>query len=274
MRQGSDNVRFNIAGIRFSLASEYKRHIEQLEDNYKPFLCSADEKCDLRINVTAMKNFSKPSGITSKNSVLPLSLRYGNDFRLEGDISRGLFTVEARKDFDLTGIIRVITAAVLFEKDGFLLHASGIKGGDRGYIFCGPSESGKTTIARLSGGRDVLSDETVAVRKVRNRWYAYATPFWGDLGRQDRSSRANLRAIFFIFKGAGFSHHRLRHREAVKRLIPNINLVDRDSYRMERLFDIASEAAQSVPCHDLYFKPHRSIWRYIDGIDSLLAKEK
>ena len=68
-------------------------------------------------------------------------------------------------------------------------------------MFFGPSGSGKTTIARLSGDRVVLSDETVAIAGDSGSYRAYATPFAGEFGVVKENGRAAVRAAFLIREG-------------------------------------------------------------------------
>ncbi len=48
--------------------------------------------------------------------------------------------------------------------DAFLIHSSAVIVDGRGFLFVGPSEAGKSTVARLSAAHHVLGDEMNLVR--------------------------------------------------------------------------------------------------------------
>ena len=263
----TSEISFNIAGVNFTLSSECTDHINWFRQNYKPFLGSGEDKRDIQITVMTKRKNRRIDRLSFKGCSSLLKLKYSHRLTAEGDLSTGQVMVEVKDGFGLGDFMKSLVSAVLIEKEGFLLHSSGVAQGNRGYVFSGPSGSGKTTIARLSGQRDVLNDETVAFRKRGNRWHAYATPFFGELGTQDKNIWIPLKALFFIHKGNGFSHRKLSRREAIKRIFPNIILRDKRSESVDKLFDIVAEAVESIPCYDFYFKPDNSMWRYIDAVN-------
>jgi hypothetical protein len=58
-----------------------------------------------------------------------------------------------------------------------MLHGCAVGADAEAYLFCGPSGTGKTTIAHLSQGKQVLSDEQVIVRVREGIWSAFGTPW-------------------------------------------------------------------------------------------------
>ncbi len=142
-----------------------------------------------------------------------------------------------------------------------------------GYVFAGPSESGKSTIAMLSsGGYSVLNDETVIVKKENGSYIVSSTPFRGDfLENEDES--APLKVIFLI-KHAGEKNviKELSKREFVTRFLKEVicsdtllsmNRVDIFSEMLDFCTDVASE----VPFYELQFLPDKSFWVSIDNLN-------
>lgn len=104
-----------------------------------------------------------------------------------------------------------LVGSLLAAHRGVLLHGSGfVLDGAAGAVI-GPSESGKTTAARLVRGDRLLSDDMVAVTDVDAQPRLHATP----LGREaDDAGPAPLRALFFPSKQAGFSLRKMAPWEA------------------------------------------------------------
>lgn len=58
----------------------------------------------------------------------------------------------------------------------FLMHGSAVLDGERVHVFCGPSESGKSTAAGNSQPRPILTDECVAISDGPDGLWAAGTP--------------------------------------------------------------------------------------------------
>ncbi|MCM8762901.1 MAG: hypothetical protein NC829_00780, partial [Candidatus Omnitrophica bacterium] len=138
------SINFAIADINFSMSFEYPARIDWFWKNYRSFISYNHHKEKVFIVVKAIQKDNEDLTVADRH--FSLNLKYGTVFKIRGNFSNGQFIVEARKGVDLSGLIRVLTSAVLIEKGGFLLHACGVAQDNRGYVFCGPSESGKTTI--------------------------------------------------------------------------------------------------------------------------------
>jgi hypothetical protein len=149
-----------------------------------------------------------------------------------------------------------------------MLHASGVIQNRRALVFCGPSEAGKTTVARLAGARPVLNDETVAIVKRGRRYMACSTPFFGEGGpaMAEVQAQAPLRGMFFLRKADRFTHRRLTASRAAARAFSQLFLPREDHAVVTGMLDVLADFAARVPCYDLCFRAHPDLWEYLDGI--------
>lgn len=78
----------------------------------------------------------------------------------------------------------VLMSNLLAGGKGIFLHASGVKTfDDKGYLFCGESESGKSTIAKLWRDNDkitILNDDRIIIREKEEKFYIYGTPWYTE----------------------------------------------------------------------------------------------
>lgn len=100
-------------------------------------------------------------------------------------------------------ILRDIIFRLVTQSHGFILHASAVKIGDKACIFLGKSTSGKSTIVRLiKATYTPLADDTIVIKREKNKYYLYGTPF---LEKQRWIKRENknyeLTYVMFIYKG-------------------------------------------------------------------------
>jgi len=166
-------------------------------------------------------------------------------------------------------LFRLLCGFLLARGGGVLLHASAVVERGRAWVFSGPSGSGKTTIAQLAGIRQVLNDETVALRPGPRAYSAHATPFYGSGGpaMARANARAPLRGLCFLRKAERFSHRRLSPAETVVRAFPEVMLPKRDPRVAERLLGALATLAERTPAYDLAFAPRNELWDYLDGLD-------
>ena len=72
---------------------------------------------------------------------------------------------------------RLLMVSVLGQGHGAILHASGVRMGDHGFLFAGTDGIGKTTIAKLwahYAGATIIGDDHIAVRKRRDQIWMYS----------------------------------------------------------------------------------------------------
>jgi hypothetical protein len=260
-------VKFKIADITFQFSSSYTKPILWLKEGYETYL--SQDVPDLDISLEFKKRYKgnkilgNPSEVKSGNDKFFLGTKF---FDIKGDYPNGKVQVVANYNLMVGDLTRTLFSIIIVKKGGFLLHASAIADDNYSYVFCGPSESGKTTIARLLQEKDVLTDETAAIVNKDNRHYAYATPFFGELRGVSKNRGAPIKAIFFIHQSNGFSHRVINKSEAMRCFLHNIILRGRNLDLTEKVLDNVSNLIGTIPCYDLYFKPEAELWRYINGI--------
>ncbi|KPK40699.1 MAG: hypothetical protein AMJ78_06930 [Omnitrophica WOR_2 bacterium SM23_29] len=263
----SSKVKFEIADITFQFSSSYAKPILWVKEHYAIYLSQSVPDLDIHLEFKKRyksgRTSSVPLEVISENG--KFFLRSGH-FDLTGSYSSGKVKVVSNHNMGVADLTRTLFSVVIVKKGGLLLHASAVADGNSSYVFCGPSESGKTTIAKLLQGKDVLTDETTAIINKDNRYYAYSTPFFGELGSVSKNRGAPVKAIFFIHKGDYFSHKRVCRVDAMRHFLYNIILSGRNLDLTNKVLDSVSNLVERVPCYDLYFKADAELWRYINGI--------
>ena len=260
-------VKFKIADITFQFSSSYPKPILWIKDRYKTYI--AEDTPDLDILLEFKKGYRKegnlngPAEVISENGKFFFKTEF---FNARGNYSNGKVKVLSRYDVGVADLTRTLFSIIIVKRGGLLLHASAIADKTRSYVFCGPSESGKTTIARLLYKKDVLTDETTAIVNNHDRYYAYSTPFFGELGKVSKNIGAPIKAIFFIHKAKDFSHKRIDKAEAARYFLYNAILRGRNLDLTENILNNVAKLVDSVDCYDLYFKQDEDLWRYVNGI--------
>ncbi len=154
------------------------------------------------------------------------------------------------------------------ESSDFLIHSSGVIYKGKAFIFAGSSNSGKSTIAKLSDEYTVLNDEICLVTKNSAGYYLSGTPFNG-LFSGKKAGGAPLAAVFLIAHGKENRFVNIRKSEAVKilakEIVPPIGLTDElfpDIFA--DLLDYSSDLFDDVEVKRMEFLPDKSFWQLID----------
>ena len=83
--------------------------------------------------------------------------------------------------------LRWVTAGLALRREAFVLHAAGLVRDGKAYVFFGPSGAGKSTVAALSPGCGLLSDDLVLLLRRERGWCAATTPFRGSLEQEAKT---------------------------------------------------------------------------------------
>lgn len=249
---------FEIAGITCRVECREEAFWDLLTPRYGEFASDAVPELSLRVEVTD----HPPEEVVAHWSG-PFARIAGTDgvLSIEGAGFRGIFDERTgegwlsqpcdRSPFET--FLTAIYAGRLLREGGFLLHAAAIVGSEGAYVFFGPSESGKTTVAGLVG-EGIITDEIAAIRRDGARYRVSGVPWRGQ------RLAAPLVALFRLKKARETAFRLLSPVEAVRQLLPSVFFPRPNSPEVNAFFDIGGELATKVPCYEMRFAPDRSFW--------------
>jgi hypothetical protein len=196
----------------------------------------------------------------------------GSEWRMErGDFRASWNPMERRgqvmqsaNPYSIDSVLRILHTLMLAPEGGFLLHASSAVRNGKAFLFSGVSEAGKTTMARLAPA-DValLTDEASYVRKVDGRYFAYGTPFAGELGEPGKNISAPIGALYLLKKAPGNRIEEIDPADATQRLLRNILFFAHQTEMVRQVFDAACAFVAAVPVYQLAFFPDQRVWELI-----------
>jgi hypothetical protein len=172
--------------------------------------------------------------------------------------------LQSANPYSIDSVLRIVHTLMLAPEGGFLLHASsGVRNG-KAFLFSGVSEAGKTTMARLAPP-DValLTDEASYVRKRDGLYFAYGTPFAGELGEPGKNISAPIAAVYLLHKGPDNRIEEIAPAIALRRILRNILFFARQPEIVRQVFDAACAFVATVPVFQLSFFPDRRVWDLI-----------
>ncbi len=140
---------------------------------------------------------------------------------------------------------------------GIFLHASGIKDNNKGYVFCGRSGIGKTTIAKLwqeNNRGTVLNDDRIIVRKLSNKFYTYGGPWHTRDNSLISNEKVQINKIFFLKKSRNDFIRKINSKEAFEKIISQAYFAIWEESAIDFSFGFLSDLCRNIPCFELGFR--------------------
>ncbi len=276
----------------FRIEMGYKGKVDPAQ-----FLGVSREKLGLFLKEPRVTNKSSRLWITGKKRAKkggkkkqsrPSSSGSGNELRIfdlgdrtlvqrrdfAGYVNLGTRTARAiiRENLENIGIdsfLRICFSFLAIAFNGLVLHSAGLEKAGKGYVFFGPSDTGKSTIASLSSDRcTLLSDEFVIVRKIKNDYYVYGSPFYGDNEEMGINRGSKLSAAFVPKKDTEVYIRKVKPAEVLSKLLAAVMFFGKETSLNKRLLEIASDFISTVPCYEMHFQKNDSFWQSIDEVEA------
>lgn len=149
---------------------------------------------------------------------------------------------------------------ILMEQKTMILHASFIRSEEKGILFTGVSEIGKSTQAKLwtqYEQAEVINGDRTILHKIEGRWYGYGSPYAGS-SRIYRNESAPIRAVVALGKSEENICTRLTPGRAFGMIYSGITLNLWNREYMNRATDMISELCVEVPIFHMNCRPDRS----------------
>lgn len=181
-----------------------------------------------------------------------------NKDHTEGHIYKGEIYVKIFRKENLTSLLcfptdQILFARLLADRGGIILHGSGLILKEKGYLFVGHSDAGKTTLVKIfQDHAKILNDDRMIVRKENGRFYLYGTPWHGEFSLV-APDRVPLEAILFLNQAKDNRIERIEGLEAFKGLYGcTIKPLVTKGW-LENVLDICQDLSREAACYNLYF---------------------
>lgn len=239
--------------------------LEMLEGRYAGFLGHsqhAEYEFDVDLAPPCTVGADEDVRVLQRNG--PWSFERG-DFRAEWDPALRTGRIhQSANPYAIDAVLRIVHTLVLSGQGGFLVHAASAVRNGKAFLFAGVSGAGKTTISRLAPPDAILlTDEISYVRKIRDVYCAFGTPFAGELAQLGENICAPLAALYLLAKGSRNQIEPLGHAEACRELLANILFFAEDEVAVKSVFDASCRFVGQVPVSRLTFAPDASVWEMI-----------
>lgn len=185
-----------------------------------------------------------------------------------GDLYVDADAEKERSPFSFGVFLSDLLTAMLPFYEGMMVHASGVADGNRGIVFAGPSDAGKSTIAGLwerNDGVRVLNDDRIILRKTGGKWRAYPRPGVGE-PRFDSSEGVPLEAVFLIGHATENTAGRMDSAAGARGLLAHLSLPAYDAAAIRATLGLLDDLLHRVPVYELGFRPDETVVGFVRDV--------
>ena len=275
--EGSKELKIEMGNICSLIKSETADIIALLKIKYNQFLSNIDPKIEIYVLVKMAMILDEHQHIkATKNDYLFIQK---DEFVGVIDLNKNnaliiiYNTISNNILNSFNSFLRICYSVFVSNHGGFLFHAAGIGMEDKGYIFFGPSESGKTTVAKLSHKFKVLNDDTIIIKKNSGSYSAFGTPLSSSVDRRlnGRNDSMNIHGLFVLKKDKRIYFKKMNYRDSIVSFLSSIidfplMLKISEYYQhqspniIKNQFVMSCNLLEEIPCYEMHFTLNDSFW--------------
>lgn len=259
-------LKIEVANIVTSLELDDSSLLQQLKETFSEFLST--KPAEISIGVKIVDN------LKAQESSIPGLYFSGKETIIKGDNFLGRVDLSKRKgEIDilpsyaresLATFLRIIYNILITREGGLVLHACGIVKDNKAYVFFGPSQSGKSTVAQLSMDYTVLSDDLIVIKRINGSCKVFGTPYWDRLKEDQGKKRIfEIAGLFKLIKDNKTYLKRLSYSQGMAKVL-TLPGIPKEYQPIDKLLSISSYLIKEVPCYELHFLPNKTFWRCIE----------
>ena len=259
-------LKIEVANIVTSLELDDSFLLQQLRETFSEFESNKSAEISIGVKIVDSLKTQKTSPMGLSFSEKKVTIK-GDNFWGRMDLSKkkgeiNIFPPYTRES--LASFLRIIYNILITEEGGLVLHAAGIVKDNRAYIFFGPSQSGKSTVAQLSKDYTILSDDLVVIKRINGSCKVFGTPYWDRL-RESQGKRGifEIAGLFKLVKDNKTYLKRLSYAQGMAEAL-TLPGVPKEHQPIDKLLNISSYLIKKTPCYELHFLPNKTFWKCIE----------
>lgn len=187
------------------------------------------------------------------------------DYLIEVDSDYKTANISVYNDFALKhALMNLYSSFIVYHNWGLLLHSSCVIENGKSHIFAGQSGAGKSTAAKLSYPRPLLSDEATILKITSNGVIVFNSPFRSELASSDdRGKHTQLGSIQILYQALQNNREPLKKSDAYLSLIDKVFYWTNNQEEVKRVLQLLKLLVNYVPVYKLYFQKNNQFWELI-----------
>ncbi|USK31648.1 hypothetical protein LIT25_13265 [Bacillus sp. F19] len=160
-------------------------------------------------------------------------------------------------------LMSLYSSFIVHKNWGILLHSSCVLETNGAHIFTGHSGAGKSTAAKLSSPRPLLSDEATIIKIEKDGVRAYDSPFRSELHGHAPVSNTKLLSIDLLHQSLSIERNRVDKSSALLALLDKVFYWPSNKEETKKILTMLRFLVEHVDIYDLYFQKNNRFWEMI-----------
>lgn len=261
-------LQFKLGEHVFHIQSDYEYLLDRLEGNYAGFIqpigCKDFGKPDMLIEI------QPGPGVPTVDYHVNISTTPGaiiyerSDYRIELNSDYHGARISVFNELALKhALTNLYSAFIVHQGWGLLIHSSCVEHTGKAYLFAGQSGAGKSTVAKLSTPRPILSDEASIVKLHSNSVEVFPSPFNSELKVAFPLEPSQLSAIYLLIQSRDIKTVQLGKADAITRMLDKVFFWSHDPMETAKAISLCKQLVDKVPVYHLYFQKNHYFWELI-----------
>lgn len=218
------------------------------------------------INLTIEKGYGKPFvnyNVRITNVSKKIFFQRA-DYIIESDLDFRNASIKAHNNLALKhALTNLYSSFIVYHNWGLLIHSSCAMDNSKAHLFAGQSGAGKSTVARLSQPRELLSDEATLVKITPEEIAVFNSPFRSEIKATDFEESVPLASIQLLHQDLQNNKVNLRKADALLNLMDKVFYWAHSPEETKKIMALLIMLVEHVPAYDLRFKKDDTFWELI-----------
>ena len=160
-------------------------------------------------------------------------------------------------------LMNLYSSYIVYHNWGLLIHSSCAIENGKAHIFAGHSGAGKSTAAKLSEPRNLLSDEATIVKISDKEITVFDSPFRSELQSTGYQQPRLLAGIQLLHQAERNRLEKMRKPDALLSLMDKVFYWSHNPAETQRIMGLLRTLVEKVPVYELYFRKDPTFWELI-----------
>jgi hypothetical protein len=186
------------------------------------------------------------------------------DYLIEANLDYRYAKVSVHNELALKhGLMNLYSSYLVRHQWGLLIHSSCVIDKGEAYMFAGHSGAGKSTAAKLSQPRELLSDEATIVKITPDRIMVFNSPFRSELEGTGAEERSPLVGIYMLNQAIQNKIIPLSKSNGLLHLMDKIFYWSHCTAETRNILGLLQDLVNAVPIYELHFQKNNTFWELI-----------
>jgi hypothetical protein len=187
-----------------------------------------------------------------------------NDYLIEVKSDYSEAKIYVYNDFALKhAMMNLYSCFIVYKNWGLLLHSSCVIDHNKAHLFTGYSGAGKSTAAKLSNPRILLSDEASIIKIKGNEITVFDSPFRSETESHSKNLTASIGSIQLLIQSNYNKRDKIKKSDALLQLMDKVFYWAHNHEDTRNILQLMQRLVQNAPVYELYFQKNESFWELI-----------